>query len=337
MYCDEIGACQNVLNNPSLCQLCSAQEFECPGTKECVSAEIMCCDTSSYFCNITETCISADQTCIIVSTNIAPTIPSKSILMSSALVGSVIGLLLGDDGVTVGLDIQGEEIGIAIIGHSPVDNAIGYWQYLKCRDSATDTYGACSILEYPWRELPATTSVDNAFVLPPNYRFRFIRSQTMFEGSAWLRLHLWDGFDENGVAIRDVDPHFVFLPPFLTDSAYSQEYLYFVILFNPITFLPTFGTANIITFPDIQEDYTSLENNGLLLSQLFGGVDIPNSDLLSTSVILGKFISKSRKIQLILVYCIYYQFRFTLNRIRRNTTQFTNICYNLLFQLSIFY
>ena len=232
-------------------------------------------------------CVSADQTCPPVSLNIAPSIPSKAILIGSQNVGSVIGLLLGD-GVTVGLDIQGEELGIAIIAHYPVDTTLGYWQYLKCRDSATDAYGACNVLEYPWREIPVTTSVDNAFVLPPHYRIRFIRTDPMFEGSAWLRLHVWDGFDEDGAVVRGVVPHFVFLPPFQTDSAFSQKYLYFVTIFNPITFLPTFGTSNIFTFQDIQEDYTSLEDNGVLLSQLFGGVDTPNSYLLSTSVILGK-------------------------------------------------
>lgn len=247
----------------------------------------MCCDTSSYFCNITESCVSADQSCPPVSSNTAPTIPSKAVLTSSANIGSVIGLLLGD-GVSVGLDVQGEEIGVAIITQYPLDNTLGYWQYVKCSDSATDTYGACSVLKFPWREIPVTTSVDNAFVLPPNYRLRFIRSQATFEGSAWLRLHVWDAFDENGAVIQGVDPHFVFLPPFLTDSAYSQEYLYFVTLFNPITFLPTFGTSNVFTFPEILEDYASLENNGVLLSQLFGGVDIPNSYPLSSSVILGK-------------------------------------------------
>ncbi|KAI6659268.1 protocadherin Fat 4-like [Oopsacas minuta] len=301
VYCDEIDSCQNIQNNPSLCQLCSSQEFQCPDTNECVSSSKMCCSTSDYFCNITDSCLSADLSCPPVSSNIAPTIPSKAILLPSSSLGSVIGLLLGD-GTAVGVDTQMEEVAIAIICQFPVDNLSGYWQYIKCRDGPTDVYGACSVLEYPWIDLPVTTSIDNAFILPPNYRIRFVRMQTVLEGSVWLRAHLWDGFNEavetdSLSVVREADPHFAFLPPFESNSAFSQEYLYFVSIFNPVTSFPAFISPNIVSFPDIEEDYSSLQNNGVLLSELLGGVYSPNLYVISTTVVLGLPPSEATDIQ----------------------------------------
>ena len=297
VYCEEIDACQNLQNNPSLCQRCSMQEFQCSDTKECVPSMKMCCGTAGYFCNITDACVNSTQTCPPISANIPPTIPSKAELLS---VGSVIGLLLGD-GIAVGVDTENQELGIVVIAHYPAETQLGYWQYVRCRDAPSDAYGHCNVIEYPWLNLPTDTSIDNAFVLPPNHRIRFIRSNPTFEGAAWLRLHTWDGFREELEtqsldSVRDSEPHFIYIPPFKSDSAYSREYMYFVSLFNPVTSLPTFLLSTVVSFPDIQEDYSSLLGNGVLLSELMGGIEIPNLYQLSTEAILGKFstfVSKS--------------------------------------------
>ena len=292
VYCEELNACQNLQNNPSLCQHCSTQEFACNDTNECVSSLKMCCGTTGYFCNITDSCINSTLPCPPISSNIAPTVPSEARLVS--LVGSVIGLLLGD-GTNVGVDTQMQELGIVVIAHYPVDTTLGYWQYVKCKDAPSDTYGHCNVIIYPWLDLPIDTSVDNAFVLPPNYRVRFVSLSPVLEGAAWLRLHTWDGFSEESETeslslVRNSEPHLIFLPPFRTYSAYSRYTMYFVSLLNPITSNPTFVFPTALTFPDIKEDYSSLLGNGVLLSELMGGIEVPNLYMLSTEVVLGKLV-----------------------------------------------
>ena len=294
VYCEEIDACQNLQNNPSLCQRCSAQEMQCPDTNECVSSLKMCCGTADYFCNITDSCVIASLPCPPKFSNIAPTILYKARLVSSSNpLGSAIGLLLGD-GTSVGVDTQNEELGIVVIDHYPVDTSLGYWQYVKCNDAPSDTYGHCNAIGNHWLDLPTDTSVDNAFVLPPNYRVRFVRLSLVLEGAAWLRLYTWDGFSEEIETeslsrVRDSDPRLIYLPPFAADSAFSQDLMYFVSLLNPVTSFPAFVLPTVITFPEIREDYSSLLGNGVLLSELMGGIEIPNLYVLSSSVVLGMF------------------------------------------------
>ena len=286
VYCSDLAACHD-LNDPNHCQPCLSTEHECPDTMACVSEAKMCCGVSGYFCSITDSCILSSEPCFLDRNNTAPILPSRAELISDS--NTVIGLILGD-GNLVGVDAQMEELGIAIIGHFPTD--IGQWQYVRCRDAPSDPYGHCSIIEGSWLNLPLDTSIDNAFVLPPNHRVRFVPTDSVFEGSAWVRAHLWDGsiggvVSDTSSAVRGYNPFFIFLPPFIASLSFSQEFMYFVYIVNPITSFPAFVQQNVVSFPDISEDYSSLDNTGVLLNQHLGGINIPNLSLLSSSTVLG--------------------------------------------------
>ena len=297
VYCEALDECSN-LTASLLCQACPTGLQVCGDTRECVPDLVQCCGFSAYYCDILGRCLTLGERCELP--NVAPVIQSSLIYLESILSfnpsdvlsssGHVIGLLLSDNS-SPAVDLQGEELGIAIVEVSSIPQLIGEWQYALCTDVLADTYGACSNITSVW--LPITDiSETNALILTNSARIRFVRRAVELSGAVWVRAKLWDG-NQNGFLspsadiVRFSDPHYNSTLPFTTNGAYSESTTLITILVHPLIEPPRFSDRASFQFSSIEEDVVFVQIRGNTVIDLVTSIDTPSFTILPEDTIEG--------------------------------------------------
>ena len=298
VFCELLNDCSN-LTAPHLCMHCPSHLVYCNDTRVCVDDNKRCCGISGYFCDILNTCLSIGDTCKLP--NVAPEIDRDLILLEEVTlfdsasvyssIGHVISLLLSRNN-TLAVDIQGEELGIAVTGVSDVNPEFGQWQYSLCRDSSMDSYGDCSVMTTGWLDINASVNNTNALFIPNNARIRFVRRSVEVEGAVWIRAKLWDGNPDGFISsesdlVRNQTPHYNATIPFSSNSAISELSTLITVLFIPVVVAPQFSPNASLTLDTISEEERFVDNNGNTIEELILSIYLPPPVILSTESILG--------------------------------------------------
>ena len=282
VYCEGLGQCMN-RSTPYLCQACPGVLVPCPASDECVPDLIQCCGPDEEFCSTLSSCLLIGTRCELP--NIAPSVTSNLIVLDSLRTfdeedvyadsnGYTISVFLGDPG----LDSQGEELSIAIVGASDLALVEGEWQF-AINSSAS------------WQTLPAgEVSESNALLLPSTAQLRFVRGSIVFDGAVWLRIKTWDGNDNDGFIssrqdlVRDMPPGFSSTLPYSPDGAFSLNTTLLTVLVHPLVSPPSFDTQANLLFSTIEEDVAFSGNFGNSLSELVVGVVIDDFVVLRDAI-----------------------------------------------------
>ena len=297
VFCELLNDCSN-LTAPHLCMHCPSHLVYCNDTRVCVDDAKRCCGVSGYFCDILNTCLPIGEVCKLP--NIAPVIERELILLEEVAIfsanvysstGHVVGLLLSGNN-TPAVDTQGEELGIAITGVSPINSDLGRWQYCLCRDSSTDSYGNCSVITTEWFNIDPSVNDTNALLIPNSARVRFVRNSVEIEGAVWMRAKLWDGNPDGFISnesnlVRYEMPHYNTTIPFSSNSAVSESSILITILFIPVVVAPQFSPSASLTLDTIKEEERFVDNNGNTIKELITSTYLPPPVILNTEIILG--------------------------------------------------
>ena len=298
VYCELLNDCSN-LTAAHLCMHCPSHLVYCNDTRVCVDDAKRCCGVSGYFCDILNICLPIGDICKLP--NIAPEIEQELILLEEVTVfdntsvysslGHVVGLLLSGNN-TPAVDMQGEELGIAVTGVSDVNPDFGQWQYSLCRDSSTDSYGNCSVITTEWFNINASVNDTNALFIPNNARIRFVRKSVEVEGAVWIRAKLWDGNPDGLISnesnlVRNQTPHYNTTVPFSSNNAISELSTLITVLFVPIVAAPQFSPNAPLTLDTIREEERFVDNNGNTIEEVILSIYLPAPVILSMESILG--------------------------------------------------
>lgn len=284
IYCEDLDQCVN-RSAPYLCQECPRQLLPCPVSNECVPDLTQCCGPDEEFCSTLSSCLLVGMRCELP--NIAPSVTSDLIVLDSLRTFDEEDVYAGSDGYTIsvflggpGLDSQGEELSIAVVGASDLTLVEGEWQF-AVNSSAS------------WQTLPAgEVSETNALLLPSTARLRFVRGSIVFDGAVWLRVKTWDGNDNEGFLssqqdlVRNAPPGFSSTLPFSPDGAFSLDTTLLTVLVYPLISPPSFGSqATILQFSTVvEEDATFSGNFRSSLSELVVGVVIDDFQVLGDAI-----------------------------------------------------
>ena len=297
IYCEALDECSNI-SAPDLCQACPNGLFQCPDTNECLPNPIQCCGFTGYYCEVLNVCLNASERCELP--NIAPVIQTDLIYLETVTFfdadavesgdGHVIGLLLGN-GTHPGIDSQGEELSVAIVGISQVPAAFGEWQYSLCNNTHSDLASACSGISSTWITI-GIVSETNALILPNTAQIRFVRKIIEFDGAVWMRVKLWDGNPDGYLSaedklVRTSDPHFNSTIPFNRVGPYSEQTTLITVLIQPLIQPPTFNRTATLQFSEILEDVHFVNNRGNTLADIVASVQLPDFRVLPEDRIEG--------------------------------------------------
>lgn len=297
IYCEALDTCSN-LTTPYLCQACPTGLFECPGTGECVPDIVQCCGVDEYFCAVLNQCLAVLERCELP--NVAPLAETELVYLTSITsldseamysdLGHVIGLLLSNSSQPA-VELQGEEISIAIVEVSDISISYGVWQYVMCTDTPMEFYGGCSNISGPWISI-SDVSEANALVLPNSARVRFVRHSIEVEGPVWLRVKLWDGNTDGYISTRSdlvrlAEPHYGSSLPYSPEGAFSENTTLLVTLVHPLIVPPVFSEEASLQFSAIQEDIVFVDNPGNTVDDLVISVAAPDLEVLPENEIEG--------------------------------------------------
>ena len=247
IYCEEIDTCSN-LTAPHLCKLCPIGEIACEDTKVCVNDTKYCCGKDGYYCDILNTCLTTGEVCQLP--NMAPTVTTQllyygeisSVSWDSKSVenGVMIGLLLGD-GVNLGTDAQGEEVGLAIVEIADTNSSLGQWQYANCLGSIEECQLCLNLSE--WIAVNSTVSESSALFISNTACLQFWRRSVYLEGAVWMRIKVWDGnldgyLSASDKVVRFKETFFDSTVPFTSTGSVSESSMLLTALLLPMNTFP---------------------------------------------------------------------------------------------------
>ena len=295
VYCEGIDLCSN-LTASRLCKLCPEDEVACSDTKECVSDIKYCCGYNAYYCQILDNCLAEGTVCKLP--NIPPSIPSDLIyfgLLDSYSPtwpsdnGQMVGLLLGSND-SLGVDSQGEEIGLAITAVANISIEFGEWQYALCYGSLTECQ-ICTSLS-PWVTIDTSVSESIALFLPNTACIRFWRKTIKLEGAVWLRTKAWDGntdgFEGNSSQlVRFQSPFYGSTLPFTSTGSVSESSTLLTALLLPLSEPPIINSNSNLQLSSIYEDVRLEDNTGDSIQDIVISVSTVYLPVLTESIIIG--------------------------------------------------
>ena len=296
VFCDKLLTCSN-LSAPHLCQLCPDGLFHCPHTSKCLTNAKLCCRVGEYFCDVLDNCISDGLQCRLP--NIAPTIPADLIYLETLTLyspstasssGHMIGVLLGNNN-SLAVELQGEELGIAITEVSNVSQQMGEWQYALCNGPITSCR-VCSNLSTPWTAVNLNASESSALFLPNTACLHFWRKAIELEGAVWMKAKVWDGnmdgyLSNSSTLVRTQSPHIGTTLPYTNTSSVSQHSTLLTVLLLPLIEPPKFSSSAGLSLPTIVEDVTIVDNLGGTVSDIASPVLVAKLPVHNTSTIPG--------------------------------------------------
>ena len=296
MYCENTTKCAN-LSDPLQCSFCPSGEAYCSWTKSCAPLSTPCCPQGLVPCALLGKCLASNSRCAL--TNTAPVVTTTliylesvaSLNVSAALEGAgrSVGLLLGNGSLAV--DVDKDEVGIAITDASPIAPDVGEWQYALCADIVSvDPPGGCSNLTSSWNPVGPVSDVQ-ALVLTNRARLRFIRKDVRLEGAVWLRVKLWDGnldgYHNSTDAVRQYLPFYSSTVPFVSNGTYSNGSALIAVLVFPSVLPPTFNSLATLKFSSIVADIPFVNNHGNTISDLIISVGVLYLPVLPTNSTTG--------------------------------------------------
>ena len=268
----------------------------CSDTEECVSDPKYCCGLEDLFCDVLDQCISDTSQCKLP--NIAPSIPYDLVHVDSIVgyhaappsnQGKMIGLLLSNDTNTVGVDTQGEEVSIVVVGASNVSSQFGEWQYALC-GASFEVCKACNNLS-SWVTI-SDVSDQRGLYLPSTACIRFWRKSLALEGAVWMEARVWDGNSDGYISdvsttVRFVEPVHDDIAPFTGTGSLSMFSFILATLLLPGIELPAIDASAQLFLPDLKEDVPIYDNLGSRLSSLVHNVTASTLSLHSVDNIPG--------------------------------------------------
>ena len=253
-----------------------------------------CCGEGAFFCGILDVCLSDGDVCELP--NIPPAVFTTLIHLEPPLNfelesgdGHVIRALLSNDSNSPAVDLQGEEVSIAVIEIPNIPQSLGEWQYATCSPNLSATLEYCEMEE--WMTV-GSVSEDSALLLPSSARIWFVRRAIELEGAVWLRVKLWDG-NENGYLsstpdlVRFSQPHYGSTSPFSPTSAFSEDSMLITLLLLPTLPLPSLPSHAPLTLSLITEDTPITGNPGSTIQELVYQVVVPDLPVLPEDTIQG--------------------------------------------------
>ena len=288
VYCAEIDECSN-LTAPHLCKYCPEGEIACNDTKVCVNDTKYCCGTNGYYCDVLKKCLLHNEVCILP--NIAPNIDKQLIyygmineVLSDAK-GKMIGTLVGEND-ELGIDNQGDEIGIAIVENNAT---IGEWQYGECF-GGIDICRECSNVS-SWNSIDNFYSEYFALYLPNTACLRFVRNSLHFTGASWLRIKAWDGnangyISPDSTLVRYQSPYIGNTLPYTPTGSVSNDSTLLSVLVFPINTYPTI-TEGKPELTDIVENAPIQVNLGDSVNHIVNSVSVDYLPVLTNDAISG--------------------------------------------------